>query len=115
MLVRAGESRTDKVENLKGGVGVVEKRLCLEALPQGAKMFAELTLTPGSSIGQHKHTGEYEIFFCTRGELTLDDGGEEKLMHAGDFAICPDGGTHALYNRSNAPATVFASIIQTTA
>lgn len=113
MLIRAGESRTERVENLKGGAGVVEKRLCLETLPEGAKMFAELTLAPGCSIGLHKHTGEYETFFCTRGELTLDDGGEEKLMHTGDFAICPDGGTHALSNRSDAPASVFACIIKT--
>lgn len=113
MLIRAEESRTERVENLKGGAGVVEKRLCLETLPEGAKMFAELTLAPGCSIGLHKHTGEYETFFCTRGELTLDDGGEEKLMHAGDFAICPDGGTHALYNRSDASAAVFACIIKT--
>ena len=115
MFVRAQESRRQTVEGLKGGVGAIEKRLCLETLPEGAKMFAELTLTPGCSIGLHKHIGEYETFFCTRGELTLDDGGEEKLMHAGDFAICPDGGTHALYNRSNAPAAVFACIIKTTA
>ena len=112
MLVRAQDSKRQMVEGLKGGIGTVEKRLCLETLPEGAKMFAELTLTPGSSIGEHKHTGEYEIFFCTQGELVLADEGVEKLMHAGDFAICPDGGTHALYNRSDAPASVFASIIK---
>ena len=77
------------------------------------KMFAEIKLEPGCSLGTHTHTGEYEVFFFHEGEVTLNDNGTERKMHPGDFAICYDGESHGIANRTDKPASLFAAIIKT--
>ena len=59
------------------------------------------------------HTGEYEVFFFHEGEVTLNDNGTERKMHPGDFAICYDGESHGIANRTDKPASLFAAIIKT--
>ena len=84
-----------------------------QLLPENAKMFAEIKLEPGCSLGTHTHTGEYEVFFFHEGEVTLNDNGTERKMHPGDFAICYDGESHGIANRTDKPASLFAAIIKT--
>lgn len=114
MIIRAEDRKRTLTEQMRGGDGVVDKRDYLpEPMPENAKMFAEIRLEPGCSIGLHKHTGEYEIFFCREGEIVLNDNGEEQVLHPGDFSICPDGGTHGIANCTDRSAAVYAAIIRT--
>ncbi len=114
MLLKANERKFTSVEHLRGGDGSVDKFDCgVTPMPPHAAMFAEIQLRPGCSIGTHRHEGEYEIFFCKEGEITLNDNGTEKLMHAGDFAVCYDGEEHGIANRTNELAAVYAAIIKT--
>ena len=114
MIIRAENRKQTLTEHLRGGDGTVDKRDYLpDDMPENAKMFAEIRLEPGCSIGLHKHTGEYEILFYKEGEIVLNDDGREAVMHLGDFSICPDGGTHGIANRSNQSAAVYAAIIKT--
>lgn len=115
MIIRAEERMQTLTPNARGGTGVFDKRDCLtaEQMPANARMFAEIKLDPGCSLGVHQHTGEYEIFFFHEGEITLTDGGSEHKMHPGDFAICHDGESHGIANRTDKPASVFAAIIKT--
>lgn len=114
MLIKKEEQVRNLVANMRGGDGTVDKRdYPLSAMPENAKMFAEVRLEPGCSIGTHRHTGEYEIFFGKEGEITLNDNGTEKLLCAGDFALCPDGEEHGIANRTDKPAAVYAAIIKT--
>ena len=100
--------------NARGGDGTLDKRdYVLENMPENAKMFAEIKLEPGCSLGTHTHTGEYEVFFFHEGEVTLNDNGTERKMHPGDFAICYDGESHGIANRTDKPASLFAAIIKT--
>ena len=114
MIIRAEDRKQTLSEHLRGGDGTVDKRDYLpERMPENAKMFAEIRLEPGCSIGLHKHTDEYEVFFFQEGEIVLNDGGEEKVMRPGDFSLCPDGGTHGIANRTDKRAAVYAAIIKT--
>ena len=114
MLLKASERKFVTVEHLRGGDGSIEKFDCgVVPMPPHAAMFAELHLKPGCSIGTHRHEGDYEIFFCMEGELTLNDNGTERLMHAGDFAICYDGEEHGIANHTDKPVALFAAIIKT--
>ena len=114
MLIKANERKYASLEHLRGGDGSVDKFDCgVSPMPPHAAMFAELQLKPGCSIGTHRHEGEYEIFFCKEGEITLNDNGTERLMHAGDFALCRDGEEHGIANRTNELAAVYAAIIKT--
>lgn len=114
MIIKKEAQVRSLVANMRGGDGSVDKReYQLPAMPENAKMFAELRLEPGCSIGVHRHTGEYEVFFCKEGEITLNDNGVEKLLCAGDFGICPDGEMHGIANRTDKTAAVYAAIIKT--
>ena len=62
-----------------------------------------------------KHLGEKPeaIKDEMKGEVTLNDNGTERKMHPGDFAICYDGESHGIANRTDKPASLFAAIIKT--
>ena len=49
----------------------------------------------------------------TGSKVTLNDNGTERKMHPGDFAICYDGESHGIANRTDKPASLFAAIIKT--
>ena len=114
MIIRAEDRKQILTPNARGGDGTLDKRDCvLENMPENAKMFAEIKLEPGCSLGTPTHTGEYEVFFFHEGEVTLNDNGTERKMHPGDFAICYDGESHGIANRTDKPASLFAAIIKT--
>lgn len=82
MIIRAEDRKQILTPNARGGDGTLDKRdYVLENMPENAKMFAEIKLEPGCSLGTHTHTGEYEVFFFHEGEVTLNDNGTERKMH----------------------------------
>lgn len=114
MIIRAEDRKQILTPNARGGDGTLDKRdYVLENMPENAKMFAEIKLEPGCSLGTHTHTGEYEVFFFHEGEVTLNDNGTERKMHPGDFAICYDGESHGIANHTDRPAALYAAIIKT--
>lgn len=67
MIIRAEDRKQVLTPNARGGDGTLDKRdYVLENMPENAKMFAEIKLEPGCSLGTHTHTGEYEVFFSMR-------------------------------------------------
>lgn len=114
MIIRAEGRKTEETLNMRGGEGVVVRHVCaLEQMPENAKLFQEIILNPGCSIGVHGHTGEYEIFYYMNGETTLNDNGTEQTMHPGDFSICNDGEIHSIANHTQEPVSVFSAIFKT--
>lgn len=92
----------------KGGTGVFYNKMIND---NGTKIMLG-RLTPGSSIGYHKHEGEAEMLYILEGagkELT-DDG--EVAAFAGECHYCPDGGSHSLINDSEDKDLVFYSVIK---
>ena len=64
MIVRAEDRKQILTPNARGGTGTLDKReYVLERMPERAKMFAEIRLEPGCTLGVHPHVGAYEIFF----------------------------------------------------
>lgn len=112
MIIR--KENRNRVENLnmRGGEGtVVLHRYEPTPFPFHSRLFSELELNPGCSIGRHVHEGEYEVFFFAEGEITLDDNGTEHIMRPGDFALCFDGEYHGVRNDTDKPARLYAAII----
>ena len=59
MIIRAEDRKQILTPNARGGDGTLDKRDCvLENMPENAKMFAEIKLEPGCSLGTHTHTGD---------------------------------------------------------
>ena len=71
------ELRVERKENMAGGKGHVIIKHILEdkELNGKCKMYAEVTLEPGCSLGYHEHHNESETYYILRGEGNYDDNG----------------------------------------
>jgi quercetin dioxygenase-like cupin family protein len=61
---------------------------------------------PGFRSEPMSHEGE-EIFFIVEGSLTLEVDGERMILAAGDSAHFPSFRTHATWNHTTKPTTIF--------
>ena len=82
-----------------------------EQLYQHARVFSQVTVNPGCSIGYHTHEHETEFYYILQGEATFNDNGTEVLLHAGDIAATGNGAGHGLENRSDVPVELIALIM----
>lgn len=98
---------------LKQGNGeTIIKQLATEdALYNHARMFAEVTLEPGCSIGYHTHEHETEFYYIISGEGCFDDNGEKVTVHTGDICATGYGQGHGLMNCGTTPLKVIALIM----
>ena len=64
-------------ENANGGKGQVVVKYILDdnELNAKCKMFAEVTIAPGCSLGYHEHHGESETYYIIKGQGEYDDNG----------------------------------------
>ena len=94
------ELRVERKENMAGGKGHVIIKHILEdkELNGKCKMYAEVTLEPGCSLGYHEHHNESETYYILRGEGNYDDNGRIRPVKAGDMTFTPDGMGHGLTN-----------------
>lgn len=95
-----------------GGKGEVKVNELLEAkhLYPPAKKIGVATITPGSSIGPHIHTGEMEVYCILEGDAFYNDNGKEVLVGPGDACVTYAGQTHGLRPVAD-NAVVFLSVI----
>lgn len=113
MIRRANELETAVKPAMLGGSGeVVFHHLAnKEELLEHARLFSILTLEKGCGIGYHVHKGEREFFYVLQGTPTVNDNGQEVLLHPGDSAMTePDGG-HSITNLADETARVLALIV----
>ena len=87
---------TERVENMAGGQGhALIKRLLDEKQLNGkCRLYAEVTLEPGCSLGYHEH-----------------DNGTLRMVSAGDVTFTPDGQGHGLTNSGDEDLVFMALII----
>ena len=98
-------------EHLRGGSGSTNfKTLAEEGSVQHCRLFSEITLEKGSSIGEHDHVHETEYYWITEGEGIVTEADGEKKVSKGDLVITGGGATHAIRNEQEAPLK-FAAII----
>ena len=81
-----------------GGTGDTIKKHLLTAneLNDKTRMFAEITLAPGCSIGYHEHRGESETYYILSGTGTYNDNGEKRTVMPGEVTFTPSGKGHGL-------------------
>lgn len=103
--------RTER--SVQGGKGLLQiKSLATaEQMYHHARMFAQITVQPGCSIGNHCHEHETEFYYILSGEAVFNDNGKETLLHAGDVSATGYGETHGLENRGGEPVELIALIV----
>ncbi|MGN8631748.1 cupin domain-containing protein [Blautia sp. HCP3S3_G3] len=104
---------TQRVENMCGGNGHVLIRHILgeKELNGKCRLYAQVTLEPGCSLGYHEHHGESETYYILSGEGIYSDNGTLRMVKAGEKTFTPDGQGHALSNTGNENLVFMALII----
>lgn len=96
-----------------GGKGEVKATRILEVdqLQGKGRLFARNLLTPGSSIGWHKHQGDFETYYILSGEGTVDDNGKKAIVKAGDVIFTAEGESHSIENTGDTDLVFLAVIL----
>ncbi|MBE6595778.1 MAG: cupin domain-containing protein [Ruminococcaceae bacterium] len=113
MIIKASNCKADARKNMKGGDGTVyvTEFVTPKELNEKGRLFGNIHLAPGASIGYHVHEGESELFYVVRGEAVYNDNGTEYPISAGDTAIVTAGNGHAVANRGTDPVDLVALIV----
>ena len=113
MIIKPEACKTELRENMRGGDGTVEIRNLVSAdkLLDKGRLFAEITLPVGASIGYHVHEADSEIFRLLEGTAEYSDNGEIKTVTAGDVLVCGVGEGHSIKNIGDTPVIMTALII----
>jgi len=113
MIKKAADFKTEYRENMRGGNGTVEvTNFATPAeLNDKGRMFSNITLRPGCSIGYHVHENDSELFYLMKGEALYNDNGVEYTLSAGDVMICPAGTGHSIANNGEEDVEVCAVIV----
>ena len=115
MIKRAADMQTEYRPNMRDGNGTVELTSFAtpEELNNKGRLFANITLRPGCSIGYHVHENDTELFYIMKGEALYNDNGTECVCSAGDVMICAAGTGHAIACKGDQTAEVCAVILYT--
>lgn len=89
-----------EIENLYGGTGTTKiYKHITENKIERMKMFANVTLEAGASIGYHQHTDDSEIYHIISGSGLFTDADEsEKPVTPGDCCVIEKGQSHGIEN-----------------
>jgi len=100
-------------EKMRGGEGSakIEQLLTPDELNNKGRLFAKITIEPGSSIGHHVHEGEMESYFIVSGEAQYDDNGETVTVYPGDTTYTPIGDGHSIKSAGDVPLELIALIL----
>lgn len=113
MIRKAADCKKVYNEKMRGGNGTVEIThfATPEELNNKGRLFANITLKPGCSIGYHVHEADSELFYVMKGEALYNDNGTEHTVSAGDVMLCPAGTGHAVANNGTENVELCAVIV----
>ena len=113
MLKEASTLKTDVNEKRFGGNGFVKSKplLATEEFLGKGRLFAHNIIPPGSSLGFHKHEGDFETYYILCGEGTVNDNGVLKPVKAGDLVYTAPGESHGMENTGTEDLEYIALIL----
>ena len=113
MIRTAGQQNVRVRENVRGGEGSISFHdfLTAEDAFGAGHLFSKTVIPAGASIGEHRHEGEFEVYYVLSGTVEALDNGKWVALHAGDTHLCASGEGHALRNFGTAEAEVLMLIL----
>ena len=107
------EMSQDIQENVRGGQGKVQFQhlFTQEEMGSPTRLFAKITLPPGSSIGFHEHHDEEEVYYILQGKGKVIDADVEEIVGPGDAVLTGGGKGHSLENIGTQPLEIIAVVI----
>lgn len=113
MIKTAGLQQVRIREQVRGGEGALtfhDFLLADEAFGAG-KLFSRTVLPAGSSVGEHRHDGEFEVYYVLEGAVEVLDNGVWTELQRSDMHLCANGESHALRNTGTKDAEVLMLIL----
>ena len=100
-------------EGMRGGAGTIRiKHLFKQGELTGkARLFAEITIPAGGSIGYHFHEQEEEIFYILSGRGRVKDDDSVNEINPGDSLLTGGGKGHSIENTGSEPLVLMAVIL----
>ena len=113
MIKRSAELTVREREEVRGGVGKLyfHDFLTKEEAHGAGSLFSRTVIPAGASIGEHRHDGEFEVYYILTGTAEVTDNGTVATLHAGDMHLCASGESHALRNPSEEDLEVIMLIL----
>ncbi|MDR1322196.1 MAG: cupin domain-containing protein [Gracilibacteraceae bacterium] len=114
MFYVSGDEKVKEVKvRARGGEGstTFENFFPEGKMPKSYKVFAEMVLEPGCSVGQHEHHGESETYYVLSGTGEINVNGETLQAKPGDVAVCHSGSFHSAKNTSDKELRILAMIV----
>ena len=100
----------EKGSQSHGGQGEYFVRTLLDGVPGSAfKYVRDLILYPGSTIGNHLHSGDEEIYFIISGTGVMAVDGEERVVGPGSVVLTQSGSHHGLRNEGAEDLRIFVA------
>ena len=93
------------------GITVIRNLLTPAELNGKCRLFAQVTLEKGCSIGVHPHSGNAETYYILSGKASYTDDGEVYAVGSGETTYCADGHSHGIANAGDEPLVFMALII----
>lgn len=105
--------RVEEKTHVQNGDGTITFRHILEKdeLYGHGRMYAEIEIPQGASIGKHRHIDETEPYYILSGEgIYHESDGSEHVVRAGDVCVLEVGAEHWIENRAEEPLRFVALI-----
>ena len=93
MIKTAGHQQVRVRENVRGGEGalVFHDFLVTEESFGAGKLFSRTVLPAGTSIGEHRHDGEFEVYYVLEGTVELSNAQGSVTVSQGEGAVATIG------------------------
>jgi mannose-6-phosphate isomerase-like protein (cupin superfamily) len=114
MIRKKEEAEVIVAENVAGGKGKIFKNMMVNASEMCGKgrMVARVVLPSGSSIGDHAHVEDAELYYILKGEAVVTDNDKSVVLHAGDAVFTANGNRHSISNRTDSDVEFLAVIME---
>ncbi|MBC3898284.1 cupin domain-containing protein [Acetobacterium malicum] len=113
MIIQNKSKQQEIKQSMRGGKGDIEITHITgsEILGNNCRLFAQITVKPGDSIGEHQHVGEREIFYFLQGHGIAIDNGKQSEIGPGDVMVTPDQSSHSVVNTGDEDLVFMALIL----
>ena len=100
----------NKMRGGKGDVYMEHIGVAGKNLPSSYRIFAQINIPVGASIGEHMHEKESEIYYILKGHGTVNDSGKMVQVGVGD-TIVTDNDFHSIENTGDEELSMIAIVV----
>lgn len=112
-MIRKDKDCVRYSKQMFAGPGEVEAKQILNEgeFRDKGRLFNHIVLKPGTAVGEHRHTNDFEVYYVLSGTGLYNDNGTEVEVGPGDVTVCPEGERHALLNTGTTDMEIIALIL----